>query len=1180
MTRLETITTRTGIELAIETRTSDPRVEITLKLMTSRACLLHWGLTDRQLGAWRAPPSSAWPDGSFSFGPAAVRTPFTATDGYGLVGISIEAEPRFPLIAFALFFPDEQLWDNNRGRNYYIALPVTRNDRASITGALEGALQGQEILFQRIYPTNWSGQLAAAVSRNDRSTSLVLVSTLPGPLLLHWGIPERPGGRWNRPQPSTLWPPGTLEAQGGALQTPFSRHSDLWRLEIAFPRGSEPISVAFVVRDVPTGQWFKDNGKDFFVPVALPPSGDGSPWGDPVVSHIAQEIIQRETGGGSWSLMHRYDLCHDLVDRVRAHEEGLALIFVWLRYSALRQLDWQRRYNTKPRELSHSMDRLARRLADIYSSEPLSRRWVRLILTTIGRGGEGQRIRDEILEIMHRHHIKEVSGHFIEEWHQKIHNNTTPDDIAICRAYLEFLKSNGDLGVFYGTLQTAGVTKERLESFDRPLKTPPDFVPHLKDALIADFSHFLTTLKSVHEGTDLEVSVEAARRFLDPHGQGLLDWVRHHHADTSISVVERVEKAVQVRRVLSGMLAGPPIEPPILFLDVTLEALVRTFVEQHIHEDLSGDERVELFGLALQNWLLSGEDAEGLAPTYRSWTRLAALPRFDRQWVLHARAILDRTAYILASFGEQLHRVLQPKARLLGRALLVEESVEAAFTEEVVRGSTAFVLSLLHHRLDPLVRTLSGGGTWQVVSLGSCQGRIQTIETLSDTPADDRGEPSVLVAQTIRGDEQIPQGVVGIVTARPIDLLSHVAIRARNAGVLLAACYDEQTLERLRSFEGRLLELAATGPDQVRYEVLGVREASSTVLGPARHRAPRARFTLAGSIEPWTAYVVGPEQFRDGVVGNKSLNLIELRDAVPDWIHIPPSVALPFGTFEKVLEDGRNLTVRDQYSSLLARLDQEPSEVLPRLRTAVLSLEAPPGIETALRDAMTLQGLRWPARWPRMWQCIKTVWASKWTDRAYYSRKEAAFPHEALFMAVLIQQAVEADYSFVIHTVDPVSPGSGRMYAEVVLGLGEVLTGNHPGRALGVFLPKGDGEPLRYDIAAYPSKNEALYGDGLIFRSDSNGEDLEGWAGAGLYESVMLDVPNKATPDYSDDPLLWDEGFKEGFFSTIAKIGRIVEGIFQCPQDIEGAFRRGDVWLFQSRAQVGIHEATKTDTDR
>src|SRR5207247_7720056 len=101
-----------------------------------------------------------------------------------------------------------------------------------------------------------------------------------------------------------------------------------------------------------------------------------------------------------------------------------------------------------------------RRSSDIYAHDAASRPLIRLMLTTVGRGGEGQEIRDEILNIMHRHHIKEVSGRFMEEWHQKLHNNTTPDDIVICEAYLAFLRGNGNLDGFYKTLRAGGVTRQ------------------------------------------------------------------------------------------------------------------------------------------------------------------------------------------------------------------------------------------------------------------------------------------------------------------------------------------------------------------------------------------------------------------------------------------------------------------------------------------------------------------------------------------------------------------------------------------------------------------------------------------------------------------------------------------------------------------------------------------------
>jgi alpha-glucan,water dikinase len=51
----------------------------------------------------------------------------------------------------------------------------------------------------------------------------------------------------------------------------------------------------------------------------------------------------------------------------------------------------------------------------------------------VGRGGEGdvgQRIRDEILVIQRNNTCK---GGMMEEWHQKLHNNTSPDDVVICQ---------------------------------------------------------------------------------------------------------------------------------------------------------------------------------------------------------------------------------------------------------------------------------------------------------------------------------------------------------------------------------------------------------------------------------------------------------------------------------------------------------------------------------------------------------------------------------------------------------------------------------------------------------------------------------------------------------------------------------------------------------------------------
>lgn len=62
-----------------------------------------------------------------------------------------------------------------------------------------------------------------------------------------------------------------------------------------------------------------------------------------------------------------------------------------------------------------------------------------------------------------------LKGGMMEEWHQKLHNNTTPDDVPICEAYLAYLQADGNVSAYWRTLSDAGITRERLESFDRPI---------------------------------------------------------------------------------------------------------------------------------------------------------------------------------------------------------------------------------------------------------------------------------------------------------------------------------------------------------------------------------------------------------------------------------------------------------------------------------------------------------------------------------------------------------------------------------------------------------------------------------------------------------------------------------------------------------------------------------------
>ena len=1158
----EKIVAASGILLIVEELVKDDgSVEISLFMETPKRCLLHWGLCRRNQVGWQLPPPSVWPEGTRPYDRLAVQTPFLGQNGRSRVTIGLGRTMDFSSIDFVLFFPEDGRWDNNHGRNYRVLIPGSEEPADVPSQIFSAEFKKDRVCYEHAFNIEPDCRLSVAVNRDEHQVQVFLATDLPGPLLLHWGVAAGSRREWSPPSAAML-PPGTILFQEKAAQTPFVSDAERSRLQLAFDLQTAPPGIVFVLKQLGVERWLKDRGGNFFVPLLEVRDAAPAP-ADAHLARLADEIIDREMSGNSWTLMHRFNLCYDMLDGVRRDAEGLALIYVWLRFSAIRQLDWQRNYNTKPRELSHALERLTVKLADRYLDDPEDRKWIRLMMSTLGRGSNGQEVRDEILRIMHRHHIKEVSGHFLEEWHQKLHNNTTPDDVVICEAYLGFLNSKGRLDEFYRILEAGGVTRERLQNFDRPITTHPDFVPHLKEALIPDFERFLGILKAVHSGTDLGTAIHAARYLFDGEMHGQADFLWQHRDDPSMPASQTVARVAQLRfRVTRLLEENRQGARDLLFLDLALESFSRTLVERNLSPHASGDQLADLIPEVINNLYLSRADEE-LARCLHQWRRLQQVPRFGREWSLQAKAVLDRLRRLVGDFIDGYVAILQPKAAFLGNAFHAASWTVDLFSEEVIRGQLEFALSALLRRLDPILREQAHLGSWQVISPGSATGEVAVVPHLRSVQGREFERPMVVIAEKVGGDEEIPEGVTAVITPDAVDIVSHVAVRARNAGLLFATCFDPEMVAQLQGLAGREVSLKTTPSGDVVFEEGGrPAESAKTRMVPVQHHFQRPSFT---------SYAIGAEDFNDRQVGGKSNNIRRLLKNLPEWVGLPRSVAVPFGIFEKVLAEEQNREVRERYQELSSRADDASEShreaLLSELQAAILGLKAPPELQSSLEAVAQQASLFWQGKWDDSWLCIKRVWASKWNERAYLSRRARNVPHEDLLMAVLIQEVIEADYSFVIHTVNPFTRNRDEIYAELVLGLGEALVGNYPGRALSFTSRKGEDDPK---VLTFPSKSVGLYGGGLIFRSDSNGEDLAGFAGAGLYDSVMLPPSRQVPLDYTDEPLCWDDHFRKNLLVSIAVIGTVVERVLNFPQDIEGAFSRGQYFVVQTRPQVGL----------
>jgi hypothetical protein len=259
---------------------------------------------------------------------------------------------------------------------------------------------------------------------------------------------------------------------------------------------------------------------------------------------------------------------------------------------------------------------------------------------------------------------------------------------------------------------------------------------------------------------------------------------------------------------------------------------------------------------------------------------------------------------------------------------------------------------------------------------------------------------------------------------------------------------------------------------------------------------------------------------------------------------------------------------------------------------------------------------------------IKHVWASKWGARALRACDQQRVSPSDVHMSVLVQNLICAKAAFVSHTRDPRSSSSNciaegpRMYIEAVVGLGEGLVSNLPGRPLAFTVntaemllalrkPAAAGpaptlsvlqaaEPRKMSVHAWlnsipsdvilnalksvaveaaSSKVWALHPEGyssasqherctgLIARSASNMEDLGSFSGAGVFDSIGTWVSEASAAGTG----FLGKGYVDVGLSMLqmALVTAEVAACLHGDQDVEGVLDVDEqVWVVQARPQV------------
>lgn len=94
----------------------------------------------------------------------------------------------------------------------------------------------------------------------------------------------------------------------------------------------------------------------------------------------------------------------------------------------------------------------------------------------------------------------------------------------------------------------------------------------------------------------------------------------------------------------------------------------------------------------------------------------------------------------------------------------------------------------------------------------------------------------------VTGEEEIPDGVVAVITPDAPDVLSHVSVRARNMRVFFATCHDDAPLKQLRDSAGKWLHFTPSASGAVSWAQVAEPKADAGGAGGADHHHDKPLF--------------------------------------------------------------------------------------------------------------------------------------------------------------------------------------------------------------------------------------------------------------------------------------------------------------------------------------------------
>jgi hypothetical protein len=443
---------------------------------------------------------------------------------------------------------------------------------------------------------------------------------------------------------------------------------------------------------------------------------------------------------------------------------------------------------------------------------------------------------------------------------------------------------------------------------------------------------------------------------------------------------------------------------------------------------------------------------------------------------------------------------------------------------------------------------------YQALNVAKGLGRIHVIDKLDDHV--EIGFNEILVLN------EVPislQPVAGVIISKPSTPLSHINLLVKGWGVPNA--YIKNANEIMKQYDGWWVAFE-TKPDGYtikRADLDQLKEYQSRLAEVKTMMTPRF------NLEERRLLDLSQQRARMAdAFGSKSANLGEVARARIKGISVPAGFGVPIVYYQQFVKENKLEEAvyemmndqkfvhdpayrRERLTEMRARF--KAGKVSDELREALLrkvhAEYAGKGLfvrsSSNVEDLPNFNGAGLYDTVPnvkeddKLLEAVKTVWASLWNFEAYEARERANIDHSKAFMAVLIQEGVNADSAGVMITADPFNPDNyGAIYISAKRGLGIKVV---------------EGKKIPEQLLFLPRANQVK----VLTRSEE--DSLLTFDAAGGVKEV---------PISGERAVLTDDVVKK-----LARAASQIKSVFGGKeQDIEWVYMRGQVYIVQSRPYV------------